>query len=38
MDEVDDECGTGPRRREAPGDSVTGDRADTPPPRDGIVE
>ena len=40
IDDAEDECGTAAaRRRAALGDSVTGDRADTPPPpRDGIVD
>jgi len=38
MDDVDDDGGTAGRRRPALGDSVTGDRADSPPLRDGIVD
>ena len=38
MDDVDDDGGTAGRRRPAVGDSVTGDRADSPPLRDGIVD
>ena len=38
IDGVDDDGGTAGRRRPALGDSVTGERADRPPPRDGIVD